>query len=131
MRRALKPIVPRSAFPRGGRANTGGSHTAGSAPQAAPVPGAQANRSAAAQPFNSPDPSGMPPAQFRLKTNRSLLMYILLTLVTCGFYSWYFIYALARDVNAACSGDGRSTAGLIKLLLLGFITCGIYSWIWY
>lgn len=96
-------------------------------------PAAQADRSGGAAPQQStpPDPSGMPPAQFRLKTDRSLLMYILLTFVTCGIYSWYFIYALARDVNAACAGDGRNTAGLIKLILLSLITCGIYSWIWY
>lgn len=109
----------------------------GQAAQARPAaqagPAAQtADRSAAApQQSTPPDFSGMPAAQFRLKTDRSLLMYILLTLVTCGIYGWYFIYALARDVNAACAGDGRNTAGLIKLILLNLITCGIYSWIWY
>lgn len=101
------------------------------AAQAGPAAQTADRSGAAAQQFTPPDPSGMPPAQFRLKTDRSLLMYILLTLVTCGIYGWYFIYALARDVNAACAGDGRNTAGLIKLILLNFITCGIYSWIWY
>ena len=67
----------------------------------------------------------------RLKTDRSLLAYILLSLVTCGIYSWYFLYTVARDVNVACAGDGKQTAGLLKLILLSFITCGIYSWVWY
>lgn len=63
--------------------------------------------------------------------NRSLLKYILLTLVTCGIYSYYFIYKLALDVNIICAGDGKETAGLIKFILLSLITCGIYSWYWY
>lgn len=76
-----------------------------------------------------PPPGGY--AVARLKADRSLLAYILLTLITCGIYSWYFIYALARDVNVACAGDGKQTAGLVKFILLSLITCGIYSFIWY
>ena len=76
-----------------------------------------------------PPPPGYAP--FRLKADRSLIAYILLNFLTCGIYSWYFIYALARDVNAVCAGDGRSTAGLLKLILLSFITCGFYSLYWH
>ena len=67
----------------------------------------------------------------RLKTDRSLLTYILLSIVTCGIYGYYFIYSIASDVNYACEGDGRKTGGLVKFVLLSFITCSIYSWIWY
>ncbi|WP_091206042.1 DUF4234 domain-containing protein [Oribacterium sp. WCC10] len=66
----------------------------------------------------------------RLKEDRSLLMYILLTIVTCGIYSYYFVYKLAQDVNTACNGDGQETAGLVKYILLSVITCGIYSFYW-
>lgn len=66
-----------------------------------------------------------------LKTNRSLLVVILLSIITCGIYSWIFIYQLASDVNTSCAGDGEETAGLLKFILLSLITCGIYSWIWY
>ena len=52
-------------------------------------------------------------------------------MVTCGLYSCYFIYSLARDLNVACDGDGRNTAGLLKFILLSFITCGIYSLFWH
>lgn len=75
--------------------------------------------------------AGAPVAAMPLKTDRSLIMYILLSLITCGIYSYIFIYQLAKDVNTACDGDGQETAGLIKFLLLSMITCGIYSWIWY
>lgn len=67
----------------------------------------------------------------RLKDDRGLLSYILLSLVTCGIYSYYFIYKMAADVNVACEGDGEETAGLVAFILLSFITCGIYAWVWY
>lgn len=67
----------------------------------------------------------------RLKDDRGLVSYILLSLVTCGIYSYYFIYKMAADVNVACEGDGEETAGLVAFILLSFITCGIYAWIWY
>lgn len=78
-----------------------------------------------------PVPPPMGYAPYRLKADRSLIAYILLTFLTCGIYSWYFLYALARDVNTVCAGDGKNTAGLLKLLLLSFLTCGIYSFFWY
>lgn len=67
----------------------------------------------------------------RLKDDRGLVSYILLSLITCGIYSYYFIYKMAADVNVACEGDGEETAGLVAFILLSFITCGIYAWIWY
>ena len=62
-------------------------------------------------------PGQMPPPQpgygvMHMKTDRSIVVYILLTLVTCGIYGWYFIYCLARDVNTVCAGDGQNTTGL-------------------
>ena len=69
--------------------------------------------------------------QERLKDDRGLLSYILLTLITCGIYSYYFIYTLARDVNTACYGDGKETTGLVAFILLSVVTCGIYAWVWY
>ena len=66
-----------------------------------------------------------------VKQDRSLGKYILLSLVTCGIYSWIFLYELAKDVNVLCQGDGEETAGLVKLILLSLVTCGIYAWVWY
>jgi len=74
---------------------------------------------------------GAPDSNGPLKTDRSLVIYILLSLVTCGIYSLYFIYSLAKDVNVVCYGDGKETAGLVKLILLSLVTCGIYSFFWY
>ncbi|MCR4705823.1 MAG: DUF4234 domain-containing protein [Lachnospiraceae bacterium] len=66
----------------------------------------------------------------RLQTDRSLLMYILLSIITCGIYSYYFVYKMAHDVNIACEGDGAGTGGLVAYILLSFITCGFYSIYW-
>lgn len=67
----------------------------------------------------------------RLTDDRGLLSYIILSLITCGIYSYYFIYKLAKDVNVACDGDGESTQGLVAFIILSTVTCGIYAWIWY
>ena len=66
-----------------------------------------------------------------LDSNRSLLKFIFFNLFTCGIYNLIFIHDLARDVNVACEGDGKETAGLLKLIVFGFLTCVIYTWYWY
>ena len=66
-----------------------------------------------------------------ISTNRSLGKYILFTILTCGIYSYWFVYKLAEDVNIMCSGDGKKTGGLLKFILLSIVTCGIYAWFWY
>lgn len=66
-----------------------------------------------------------------LKDDRGLFSYILLSIITCGIYSYYFLYKLAKDINTACDGDGDKTPGLVAFILLSFVTCGIYSWVWY
>lgn len=64
----------------------------------------------------------------RLSTDRGLITYIFLSIITLGIYSYYFIYKIAKDVNVACEDDGEETAGLVKFVILSFLTCGIYSW---
>ena len=67
----------------------------------------------------------------QIRTNRSLIVYILLTAVTCGIYGLWFIHQWAKDLNTMCEGDGKHTRGLLALLLLSLVTCGIYSIIYY
>ena len=63
-------------------------------------------------------------------TDRSLVKYIIFTILTCGIYSFFFIHHLARDVNIICEGDGKKTRGLGQYILLTFVTCGFYSLYW-
>lgn len=66
-----------------------------------------------------------------VSNSRSLLTWFVLSLVTCGIYSYYFTYKLAQDLNTMCKGDGEKTPGLVAFVLLSFCTCGIYSYYWY
>ena len=75
--------------------------------------------------------SGTPEMGFvPLKTNRSLLIYILLSGITFGIYPLYFFYEMAKAANTVCDGDGEETPGLLSYLLLSLVTCGIYGIIW-
>lgn len=75
------------------------------------------------------EPAYVPGA--KLKDDRSLVAYILLNIITCGIYGYYFLYKMASDVNVACAGDGKNTAGLAQFIILSILTCGIYAWFWY
>lgn len=66
-----------------------------------------------------------------LKTDRSLVLYILLGFLTCGIYQLYVFYTIMRDVNVACDGDSRHTPGLLEFILFGILTCGIYDLYWF
>ncbi len=72
-----------------------------------------------------------PVGRQRLKDDRGLFIYIVLTIITCGIYNYYFVYRLAQDTNTVCEGDGEQTSGLVAFILLSIITCGIYSYYWY
>lgn len=66
------------------------------------------------------------------KTNRGLLRYILLSIVTCGIYSIVFWYCLADDINTiATRRDGKKTMNYIVMCLLSAVTCGIVPLVWF
>ena len=76
-------------------------------------------------------PASAPMGYGPVKTDRSVIGWLLLSIVTCGIYSYYFIYCLARDINVMCQDDGDSTPGLAAFILLSFVTCGFYAYYWY
>ncbi len=78
-------------------------------------------------PYRAPVPTG---GTRTLATDRSLATYILLSIVTCGIYGYWFVYQMAQDTNVICEGDGENTPGLVAFILLSFFTCGIYSIYW-
>jgi len=59
---------------------------------------------------------------------RSVGIFILLSLITCGIYSIYWLYAMTTEVNDYL-GDNDTSGGMV--LLFTFITCGIYAFYWY
>ena len=60
---------------------------------------------------------------------RSLATCIILSIVTCGLYSFYWLYTLTEDTNRF-SGDPNPTSGGMAILY-GLLTCGIYYYYWY
>ncbi len=59
---------------------------------------------------------------------RSIAVCIILSLITCGIYSLYWIYVLNQDVNSVAGEEPQTGGGMV--ILLGLITCGIYWWFW-
>lgn len=74
----------------------------------------------------------MPASNIRMKTNRSMVAVILLSLITFGIYGLYFWSVLGEDVNMICSRrDGKKQMHyLIATLLLSGITLGIVPLVW-
>jgi hypothetical protein len=62
---------------------------------------------------------------------RSYVLTIIFLVITLGIYGLYWIYKLAKDVNAMCEGDGKKTRGLLLFFIFSLITFGIYSCVWY
>ena len=65
-----------------------------------------------------------------LDTDRSIVAYILLGLITCSIYSLYMLHCIIKDVNVTCRGDGKETKGILEYIVFGILTCGIYDYIW-
>lgn len=59
---------------------------------------------------------------------RSVLSVILLTLITCGIYEFYWIYKTTEDLGDY-TGDHRFNPGMAVLFTI--ITCGLYSFYWW
>lgn len=119
-----------------------GAAPAASAPQPAPQPTQiqptpvqavqpQPQPQYAGQQQYAPQPAPAPMGYAPIKTDRGVIGWLLLSIVTCGIYSYYFLYCLARDINVMCQDDGDSTPGLAAFILLSFVTCGFYGLYWY
>lgn len=69
----------------------------------------------------------------QLKTNRSLLKVILLSIVTLGIYNLVFFSSISNDINVmATRYDGKKTMHYCLLFfLVGPFTLGIGYWVWY
>lgn len=76
-------------------------------------------------------PSTAPVGQ--LKTNRSLVKLILLSIVTLGIYSIVYYSGISNDINVIASRyDGKKTMHYALLLfIIGPITAGIAYFVWF
>ncbi len=60
--------------------------------------------------------------------NRSIVLWILITLFTCGIGGLVWLYLLVEDINKV-SEDTNAFSG-IMVILLSLVTCSIYTYIW-
>lgn len=69
----------------------------------------------------------------QLKTDRSLLLYILLNMVTFGIYGIVLMSGVSTDINEIASRyDGKKTSHYcLMVFLLSWLTFGIYPLVWY
>lgn len=77
-----------------------------------------------------PPPPG--PAR-QLKTDRSLVLYIVLSIITCGIYGIVVMSSISTDINIIASRyDGKKTMHYcLVVFLLSWLTCGIFPLVWY
>ena len=68
------------------------------------------------------NPNGYMPAP------KSLPLYIILSLVTCGIFEFYWLYTANEDLTFLSRRQDRMNGGLVVLLSL--VTCGIYLFFW-
>lgn len=68
----------------------------------------------------------------QLKTNKGLVKYILLSLITCGIYGLVVMSSVSSDINTVASRyDGKKTMHYCLLFfLINPITCGIAGIVW-
>lgn len=59
---------------------------------------------------------------------KSIGLCIVLSIVTCGIYSLYWLYCMAEDVNLVTARPNAPSGGLV--LLLTIVTCNIYGLYW-
>lgn len=70
---------------------------------------------------------------YPLKTNRGLLKYILLGIITFGIYPLVVMSGISSDINIIASRhDGKKTMHYCLLVFIfSWLTCGIAPLVWY
>lgn len=71
--------------------------------------------------------------QYQLRTNRGLLKYILLGLITLGIYDIWQMSEISESINIIASKrDGRKTMHYcLMFFIFGWLTLGIGWFVWY
>ena len=68
---------------------------------------------------------------YKLNTKRGLLKYILLSIITLGFYGAYIMATIPTDINIIASKyDGKRTMEISSVLLFSPLTLGIVPLVW-
>lgn len=60
--------------------------------------------------------------------NRSIVLCIVFSIITCGIYGIYWFVCLNDDMNTLVKDDYQTSGGIAFLLTL--VTCGLYGIYW-
>lgn len=59
---------------------------------------------------------------------RSIVLSVILSLVTCGIYEWVWLYLEAKDINDLLANENKPIGtDPILVILLSIVTCGLYQ----
>ena len=61
---------------------------------------------------------------------REFWMVLLLSIVTCGIYFYFYLYQMTKDLNAMAGEDGKTIDPTLAVVL-SIVTCNIYTLWWY
>lgn len=62
------------------------------------------------------------------KQPRSIGLCIVLSIITCGIYGYYWLYCIHKDVQTVSPNPMTTDGGMVVLLTI--VTCGIYGMYW-
>lgn len=63
-----------------------------------------------------------------MKQPRSVGMCVVLSIITCGIYGWYWMYCIHEDMQIVCDRPMSVSGGMV--IVLTIVTCGIYGIYW-
>lgn len=80
------------------------------------------------QPFQQTVNVNVNPGYTPTVAPRNIVLAIILSIVTCGLYSIYWMISINNEVNTLAGEPAATSGGMVFLLSL--VTCGIYGWYW-
>lgn len=60
---------------------------------------------------------------------KNIAMVVILSLITCGIYYFYWIYTTTRDINLMIRDNNNTDPAMA--VIFSIITCGIYNIYWF
>jgi len=60
--------------------------------------------------------------------SKNIVTCIILSIVTCGFYSLYWLYCIVTDINTISEDPNAMSPVLV--IILSIVTCGLYFLYW-
>lgn len=79
-------------------------------------------------PYGNPTPESNPYAPRPIITKKNIALSIVLSMVTCGIYSLYWLYTLTEETKLL-SGDNSMPSG-VMVIIFNLVTCGVYGSYW-